>query len=66
MTLEESSAEALVACAPTAEAPAEGDWLTGVAEGDQAGATLDQDPTVHSHKESNSVGRAFLVLRLAS
>src|SRR3990172_5274171 len=64
MTPEESSAEALVA--PTAEAPAEGDWLTGVAEGEKAGATLDQNPTVHNHKESNSVGRAFLVLRLAS
>src|SRR3990172_8993499 len=66
MTLEESSAEALVACAPMAEAPAEGDWLTGAAEGDQAGAALDQNPTVHNHKEANSTGRAFIVLRLAS
>src|SRR3989337_677789 len=66
MTPEESSAETLVADAPMAEAPAEGDWLTGAAEGDQAGAAIDQNPTVHSHKESNSVGRAFLVLRLAS
>src|SRR3972149_1265354 len=66
MTHEESSAEALVACAPMAEAPAEGDWLPGAAEGDQAGAALDQNPTVHNHKEANSVGRAFLVLRVAS
>src|SRR3972149_4848577 len=66
MTPEESSAETLVADAPMAEAPAEGDCMTGGAEGDQASAALDQNPTVHSHKESNSVGRAFLVLRLAS
>jgi len=66
MTLEESSAETLVAVGPMAEAPAEGDWLTGAAEGDQAGAALDQNPTVHNHKEANSTGRAFLVLRLAS
>src|SRR3989304_1991610 len=66
MTPEESAAETLVADAPMAEAPADGDWLTGAAEGDQAGAALDQNPAVHSHKESNSVGRAFFVLRLAS
>src|SRR3989304_5276130 len=66
MTPEESSAETLVADAPMAEAPAEGDWLTGAGEEDQAGAALDQNPTIHSQNATNPIGRAFLVLRLAS
>jgi len=66
MTLDESSAETLVADAPMAEAPANGDWATGAAEGDEAGATPDQNPTNHGQNEHASVGRAFLVLRLAS
>src|SRR3990170_575022 len=65
MTLEESSAEMLAAAAPMAEAPAEEDWLTGAADGDRTGAALDENPTIHSQQEANSVGRAFLVLRLA-
>ncbi|MDP2674414.1 MAG: diguanylate cyclase [Dehalococcoidia bacterium] len=66
MTLEESSAETLVAAAPMAEAPAEEDWLTGAADGDRAGAALDQNPTMHAQNVANPVGRAFLVLRVAS
>src|SRR3972149_3959809 len=66
MTLDESSAETLVAVAPMGEAPAEGDWLTGAAEEDQAGAALDQNPVVHSQNITNPIGRAFLVLRVAS
>src|SRR3990172_5085072 len=60
MTLSESSAETLVAFAPMAEPPAEENWLTGAADADGAGATLD------SKDESKSVGRAFLALRVAS
>ena len=66
MTLAESSAETLVAVGPMAEAPAEGDWLTGAADGDRADAALDQNPMTHSKDESKSVGRAFRVLRVAS
>src|SRR3990172_13447217 len=66
MTLEGSSAETLVAFAPMAEAPADEDWLSGSADGHGAGAALEQNPTAPNHKESISVGRAFLVLRLAS
>ena len=66
MTLGKSSAETLAAFAPIAEAPAGEDWLTGSADGDRAGATLGQNPTARNHKESNSIGRAFLILRLAS
>ena len=66
MTLVESSAETLVAVAPMAEAPAEEDWLTGAADGDRAGAALDQNPTIHAQNVANPVGRAFLVLRVAS
>jgi len=64
MTLSESSAETLVAFAPMAEPPAEENWLTGDADGD--GATLDQNPVAPSNDEGNSVGRAFVAIRLAS
>jgi len=66
MTLDESSAETLVADAPMAEAPADGDRPAGATEGGQAGATPGQVPTIHGQNEQISVGRAFLVLRLAS
>jgi diguanylate cyclase (GGDEF)-like protein len=66
MTLEEDSAETLVVEAPMAALPPDEDWLTGAEDRDRPGASVDQVPTVHSQHESNSVGRAFLILRLAS
>ena len=66
MALEESSAETLMAVAPMAEAPPDEEWPAGSAHRESAGAAVDRNPTAHGHHESNPVGRAFLVLRLAS